>query len=121
MPTTIEWTEETWNPTRGCSLASPGCTNCYAMLQANRFAGPGGPYEGLTKLRKKSGPVWTGQVRLVRGMLDQPKKWREPRTIFVNSMSDLFHEKLTDEEVAEVFEVMRAVECPYHHVPAEGE
>lgn len=118
MTTTIEWTQrpgtkgETWNPTRGCSLTSPGCTNCYAMRQAHRFSGKGGPYHGLTKLRKKGGPVWTGKVRLEEDMLDAPLHWREPRTVFVNSMSDLFHERLTNEEIAAVFGVMAA--CPQH-------
>lgn len=116
--TEIEWTHrpgtkgETWNPTRGCSLTSPGCTNCYAMRQAHRFSGKGKPYHGLTKLRKKLGPVWTGKVRLELEMLDTPLRWREARTVFVNSMSDLFHETLGNEEIAAIFGVMAA--CPQH-------
>jgi protein gp37 len=82
------------------------------MRQAHRFSGKGGPYHGLTKLRKKGGPVWTGKVRLVEDMLDAPLHWRSPRTVFVNSMGDLFHEKLTNEEIAAVFGVMAA--CPQH-------
>lgn len=109
--TSIEWTNTTWNPVRGCSVHSPGCTRCYAMRQAHRFSGPGQPYEGLTKLTG-AGPQWTGEVRLVPEMLDKPIRWRKPRRIFVNSMSDLFHESLSNEEIAAVFGVMAA--CPQH-------
>ncbi len=101
----IEWTERTWNPVRGCSLISPGCTNCYAMGQAHRFAGPGKPYEGLTRARR-GGPVWTGEVREVFASLAEPLTWRAPSTVFVNSMSDLFHEDVTDQFIAAVFGVM---------------
>lgn len=106
--TTIEWTSKTWNPTRGCSLVSPGCTNCYAMGQAHRFAGKGKPFEGLTKKRVKLGVVWTGKVRLAPDMLALPLTWKKPQRVFVNSMSDLFHGKLTNEEIAAVFGVMAA-------------
>jgi protein gp37 len=109
--TTIEWTDRTWNPTRGCSLVSHGCTNCYAMKQAHRFSGQGKPYEGLTRLGH-SGPTWTGKVRLVPEALDQPRSWRNPSRVFVNSMSDLFHEGLANEDIAAVFGVMAA--CPQH-------
>jgi protein gp37 len=67
----IEWTDATWNPVRGCAIVSKGCTNCYAMRQAHRSSGAGGAYEGLTKL-SKGGPVWTGKVRLVPELLEQP-------------------------------------------------
>lgn len=119
MSTTIEWTQgddgrpgETWNPVRGCALVSPGCTNCYAMKQAHRFSGKGGAYEGLTKLRKKGGPVWTGKGRVPAEMLDAPLHWRKHRRVFVNSMSDLFFEKFTVAEIVKVFAVMAA--CPQH-------
>lgn len=108
--TTISWTDRTWNPIRGCSRVSDGCTNCYAMRQAHRFAGPGQPYEGLTVLRpkdaKRPGVDWSGRVRFVPEMLEEPLTWRKPQRIFVNSMSDLFHEAVTVEQVAEVFGVM---------------
>ena len=59
----IEWTDKTWNPTRGCAIVSPGCVRCYAMKQAHRFSGPGKAYHGLTKLVERSGPQWwTGKV-----------------------------------------------------------
>lgn len=103
--TSIEWTDKVWNPVRGCKLVSPGCTNCYAMRQAHRFAGPGGKYEGLTKLGAR-GPIWTGEARPVPDMLDAPLRWRKPCRVFVNSMSDPFHEDVSDDFVAAVFGVM---------------
>jgi len=81
------------------------------MRAAHRFSGPGKPYEGLTKLGKK-GPVWNGVVRLVPEQLDKPLRWKKPRNIFVNSMSDLFHPSLSNEDIAAVFGVMAA--APQH-------
>lgn len=104
--TSIEWTDRTWNPVRGCSLVSPGCTNCYAMKFAHRFSGEGKPYEGLTRQRKRLGPVWSGNIRLVPEALVEPVLWRKPARIFVNSMSDLFHEEVPDTFIAAVFGVM---------------
>lgn len=113
MTTSIEWTDETWNPTRGCSLVSPGCTNCYAMKQAHRFAGEGKAYEGLTRLREAGGPVWTGIVRAApEHVLELPLTWHKPRRIFVDSMSDLFHEDVADDFITAVFGIM--AECPQH-------
>lgn len=105
--TTIEWATDSWNPVRGCSIVSPGCTNCYAMKQAHRFSGKGRAYEGLTKLTR-GGPVWTGKVRTVPELLDQPLRWKKPRRIFVNSMSDLFHEDVPDEFIAALWWTMTA-------------
>ncbi len=105
--TKISWTDKVWNPTRGCSLVSPGCHQCYAMTFAHRFSGPGQRYEGLTRLRPhKQGPVWTGRVNLVYDMLEVPRAWKKPQRVFVNSMSDLFHEELSFEEIGAVFGVM---------------
>jgi len=101
----IEWTDSTWSPVRGCALVSAGCTNCYAMRQAHRFSGKGQPYEKLTKMTSH-GPVWTGAARTVPERLDQPLRWRKPRRIFVNSMSDLFHEDVADDFIDDVFAVM---------------
>lgn len=101
----IEWTDRTWNPTRGCSVISPGCVNCYAMKQAHRFSGEGKAYEGLTKLTK-AGPQWTGKIRTVESALLEPLSWRKPALVFVNSMSDLFHEDVADEFIDKVFAVM---------------
>jgi protein gp37 len=101
----IQWCDKVWNPVRGCRRVSPGCEHCYAERQAHRFSGVGQPYEGLTKLTKR-GPVWTGVARFVPEMLDAPLRWKRPARIFVNSMSDLFHSDLTNEQIAAVFGIM---------------
>lgn len=107
----IEWTDTTWNPVRGCSEISEGCRNCYAMRDAWRMAYPGGPYDYLVRHSSK-GPVWTGQVRLIEAKLDEPLRWRTGRRIFVNSMSDLFHERLTFDQITRVMDTVRA--SPQH-------
>lgn len=99
--TNIEWCDKVWNPVRGCSKVSAGCANCYAERVAQRFSGPGLPYEGLATAKG-----WTGKVRLVEDALTAPLGWRKPQRIFVNSMSDLFHEALSDDAIDEVFSVM---------------
>lgn len=107
----IEWTDATWNPVRGCSRVSAGCENCYAERQALRFSGVGQPFEGL--VRKVNGhAAWTGKIELAAALLDQPLRWREPRRIFVNSMSDLFHENVPDDWIDRIFAVMAL--CPQH-------
>ena len=103
MTTKIEWTEETWNPVTGCSHVSPGCENCYAERMAPRLVAMG--QDGYTSL------PWTAQnaaqnVVLRPERLDQPLRWTKPRRIFVNSMSDLFHERIPDEFIDRVFAVM---------------
>lgn len=119
----IEWTDATWNPIRGCSRVSEGCRNCYAERIAARFSGPGQPYEGLAKRvdeydQKTSQlvyigqPRWTGDVRLIEDALDAPLHWKKPRRVFVNSMSDLFHEKVLWQWINRIFAVMAA--CPQH-------
>jgi len=105
--TSIEWTDSTWNPVRGCSRVSPGCENCYAEKTALRFSGVGQPFEGFVRLSKK-GAQWTGRVDLRAEHLADPLRWRKPRRVFVNSMSDLFHEELPNESIAAVFGVMAA-------------
>lgn len=102
----IEWTEATWNPTRGCTRVSPGCENCYAERFAHRLSGPGQTYEGLTKATL-SGPRWRGVLRQVDDAVDLPLRWRKPKMIFVNSMSDLFHEKVSLDFLRRVFDTMR--------------
>lgn len=115
--TSIEWCRrpgtraKTWNPTNGCKEVSPGCTHCYAKVFASRFSGPGQRYEGLVERRGKGRmPMWTGDLRFERNMLDAPLHWRDPCTVFVNSMSDLF--MFPKEQIAAVFGVMAA--CPRH-------
>ncbi len=106
----IEWTDASWNPVRGCSRVSEGCRHCYAERLAYRFSGEGKPYEGLVRLGNQ-GPVWTGEIKLVRKALDEPFGWRKPQRVFVNSMSDLFHEKVPDGFIMDVWRVMAA--CPH--------
>jgi protein gp37 len=109
----IEWTDVTWNPVAGCTLASAGCTNCYAMRMAARLQAMGhAKYAGTTR---KSGAryVWTGRVNVDHASLSAPLEWRRPKRIFVNSMSDLFHEKVPDDFIEKVWRVM--AECPQHH------
>ena len=101
--TGIEWTDSTWNPIRGCSRVSKGCSACYAETMAARFCGEGQPYEGLITKGK-----WNGNITFVDKVLDQPLRWTKPRKIFVNSMSDLFHENVSFEEIASIFAVMMA-------------
>jgi len=103
--TGIEWTDATWNPIRGCSRVSEGCRHCYAETQALRFSGPGQPYAGLAVL-KNGHASWTGKIEFVEKHLLDPLCWRAPRRIFVNSMSDLFHENVTDEMRDKIFAVM---------------
>ncbi len=94
----IEWTESTWNPVRGCTKVSQGCKNCYALTFAERWRGiPGHPYEQGFDLR------------LVPERLEDPLRWRKPQMIFVNSMSDLFHEDIPLSYIRRVFDVMESV------------
>lgn len=97
----IEWTDATWNPVRGCTKVSAGCKHCYAETFSERFRGvPNHPFEQGFDLR------------LVPTALEIPLKWKKSRRIFVNSMSDLFHEKVPDSYIEEVFNVI--VSCPQH-------
>lgn len=108
--TAIEWTDATWNPIRGCSRVSEGCRNCYAETVAARFSGPGHPYHGLarrvTRPDGTSEARWTGKIAVIDTAMTQPMRWTRPRRIFVNSMSDLFHEDVPDEVIDRVFAVM---------------
>ncbi len=101
----IEWTESTWNPVRGCTRVSDGCRFCYAERIAARFSGEGMAFEGFAE-NTKNGPQWTREVRPVWTLLNEPLKWKKPRRIFVNSMSDLFHEKIEFDFIQAVFSVM---------------
>ena len=89
----IEWTDATWNPVSGCTKVSPGCDHCYAETLAERFRG---------------GKAWPNgfDLTLRPKRLDEPFKWREPKRVFVNSMSDLFHDGISDDYIAHVFAVM---------------
>ena len=110
--TKIEWTDATWNPVAGCSIISPGCTNCYAMTMAARLEAMGqAKYEGLTRQTGER-RVWNGKVRLDQKALRAPYQWKKPRMVFVNSMSDLFHEGVSEEFVDRVWTVM--ADTPQH-------
>lgn len=102
---TIEWTDATWNPVRGCTKISPGCKHCYAETFAERWRGiPGHAYEQGFDLR------------LVPKVLTKPLTWAKPRTIFVNSMSDLFHEGVPDAYIVRVWETMRLADWHTYQV-----
>ena len=101
----IEWTDATWNPVTGCSVLSPGCTNCYAMQLAGTRLRHHPSRAGLT-IDTKAGPVWNGKVRLNEQWLAQPFAWRKPRMIFVCAHGDLFHEDVPDEWIDQVFAIM---------------
>lgn len=101
----IEWTDATWNPVRGCTKISPGCTHCYAETFSERFRGvPGHPFEQGFDLR------------LVPEKLDEPFRWSTPRMVFVNSMSDLFHNDVPDDYIAMVVDVMLAADWHIYQV-----
>ncbi len=103
--TKIEWTDATWNPITGCSVISPGCTNCYAMKLAGTRLRHHPSRAGLTS-DSKAGPVWNGQVRLNEDWLTQPLKWSRPRHIFVCAHGDLFHDAVPDAWIDKIFAIM---------------
>ena len=111
--TQIEWTDATWNPVAGCKIMSAGCKNCYAMQMARRLESMGvKKYANLTR-RSGNRTIWNNTVRLDESALNIPLKWRKPRNIFVNSMSDLFHEKVTGEFILKVWDIMSRT--PHHN------
>ena len=111
--TQIEWTDATWNPVAGCSIVSAGCTHCYAMQMAKRLEAMGvGKYAGLTR-QSGNRTIWNGVVKEDRDSLALPNKWKKPRKIFVNSMSDLFHERVSDTFIMDVWQVMH--DTPRHN------
>src|SRR5690606_24715195 len=99
------------NPITGCSVVSPGCTNCYAMRLAGTRLKDHPSRAGLTTM-SKAGPVWNGTVRFNDKWLDQPLRWKRPRMVFVCAHGDLFHEAVPDEWIDQVFAVMEL--CPQH-------
>jgi protein gp37 len=107
--TKIEWSDATANVINGCSLESPGCTNCYAMKQAHRFP----VRQGLTK---KGGMVWTGEVRFHEPALLKVLSWRRPRMIFWNAHGDMFHPDVPEEWIARCFDVMARTPQHIHQV-----
>ncbi len=106
----IEWTEATWNPTTGCDRISVGCDNCYALTLAKRLKAMGNAKYQTDGDPRTSGPGFGVQVH--PDALDLPRRWRKPRVVFVNSMSDLFHARVPDSFIVDVFQVM--AETPQH-------
>ena len=106
----IEWTEATWNPTTGCDPVSPGCDNCYALTLAKRLKAMGSKKYQADGDPRTSGPGF--KLTLHPEVLDLPRSWREPRVVFVDSMSDLFHPDVPVEFIRQVFDVMG--ETPLH-------
>lgn len=106
----IEWTEATWNPVTGCDRVSTGCDNCYALALAKRLKSMGAEKYQNDGDPRTSGPGFG--VTIHRQSLEIPLRWRSPRTVFVNSMSDLFHAKVPIDFVRDVFDVMR--DTPQH-------
>lgn len=102
--TAIEWADRVWNPTTGCDRVSPGCDHCYAMTMAKRLKGMGSAKYQRDGDPRTSGPGFGVSVH--PDVLGLPLKWRKPQRIFVNSMSDLFHDQVPDEYIAKVFAVM---------------
>ncbi|MDV9168732.1 phage Gp37/Gp68 family protein [Streptomyces sp. W16] len=110
MTTTIEWTEKTWNPTTGCDRVSPGCDNCYAQPMAKRLKGMGSAKYQNDGDPRTSGPGFGLTVHT--DTLDTPLSWHAPRRVFVNSMSDLFHARVSVDFVTDVWRTMAAT--PQH-------
>ena len=106
----IEWTEATWNPTTGCDQTSPGCDNCYALTLAKRLKAMGSAKYQADGDPRTSGPGF--RLTLHDEALDVPRRWQTPRTVFVNSMSDLFHPDVPVSFIERVFQTM--LDCPQH-------
>ncbi|MFG3046299.1 DUF5131 family protein [Streptomyces sp. NPDC048241] len=108
--TSIEWTEQTWNPTTGCDRISPGCDNCYALTMAKRLKGM-----GQAKYQNDGDPRTSGPGFALTGhpdVITDPLRWKKPRRVFVNSMSDLFHARVTTDLITQVWRTMQAT--PQH-------
>lgn len=99
--TAIEWTDATWNPTTGCDRVSPGCNNCYALTLARRLKAMGSAKYQVDGDTRTSGPGFG--LAMHEDTLDLPLRWTKPRRVFVNSMSDLFHDQVSDDFIVEVF------------------
>lgn len=106
----IEWTEATWNPTTGCDKTSPGCDNCYALTLSKRLKAMGQAKYQSDGDPRTSGPGFG--LTIHPDTLDVPRSWQSPRTIFVNSMSDLFHQAVPEDYIRDVFQVI--ADTPQH-------
>src|SRR5437899_11151099 len=108
--TTIEWTERTWNPLTGCNRVSAGCDHCYAATMARRLRAMGNPRYQVDGDQRTSGPGFG--LTLHRDLIDLPRRWRQPSVVFLNSMSDLFHDRVPVGFIQDVFRTM--AETPPH-------
>lgn len=110
LGSSIEWTEATWNPVAGCTILSPGCTNCYAMRMAQRLEAMGQlKYANTTRI-SGGRAKWVGKIVLDEAALRIPTGWKKGRFVFVNSMSDLFHDDVPIDFIKRVFEVMASTQ-----------
>lgn len=113
MGSKIEWTEETWNPIVGCTRCSEGCDHCYAVPTVFRGEAMGTVQHAGLVVRSESGDLdWTGEIRFVEHLLEQPLSWKKPRKVFVNSLSDLFAAEVPDDVIHKVLAVMTL--APHH-------
>lgn len=111
----IEWTDATWNPITGCTVISPGCTNCYAMKLAGTRLRNHPTRKGLTQV-VNGRSVWTGEVRFNEAWLNQPAQWKSPKEVFVCAHGDLFHESVRVEWLDRIFEVMERADWHIYQV-----
>src|SRR5690554_8207615 len=110
LSTAIEWTESTWNPVTGCTKISAGCQNCYAERMAKRL-------QAMGQRNYRNG----FQLTLHESMLDLPLRWKKPQIIFVNSMSDLFHEAVPEEFIHRVFNTMKKANWHQYQILTRSE
>lgn len=109
----IEWTDKTWNPVTGCNKVSTGCKNCYAMTMSERLQSMGiEKYKDTVKRTAGGNLNFTGKINLIESALNDPLKWKKPYMVFVNSMSDLFHEKVPFEYISRVLNTI--AKTPQH-------
>ena len=114
--TKIEWTDRRHNIFRGCTRVSPGCENCYAERIAARFGSkPDNPFYGIAEFRHGK-PRWTGKIEILWDKFDQPKHWKEPSMIFVNTMSDTFHEDIPDDAIIQLFSELSEIDWHIYQI-----
>ena len=114
--TKIEWTDRRHNVFRGCTRVSPGCENCYAERIGARFGSKtDNPYHGIAEF-KNGKPRWTGKIKILWDTFDHPKRWRDPSMIFVNTMSDTFHESIPDEAIIMLFEELKEIDWHIYQI-----
>ena len=114
--TKIEWTDRRHNIFRGCTRVSPGCENCYAERIGARFGSkPDNPYFGIAEF-KNDKPRWTGKIDILWDKFDQPRHWKDPSMIFVNTMSDTFHEDIPDQAIIRLFNELSKIDWHIYQI-----